>query len=338
MSIKSFEIPQADNLKDVIGTLSAVNSGATSYQEIAESIGKVERQGRYYRLAAQLLGFIKPSGTNNSEVTELGLKYINANSGLKKDILLNSVLNTPIIQTLIPYFESHPLGVTRAQVIKFIESVSEITGDSMIPRRISTIISWLKYLDVVLEEGLSYKLNVGNIKFPSLNFNNVSEPIVPSGGKLKEYIVVAERTERAKEMIVTMRDQVSMERANKIHTRLVNRASEKIRNVGSIPRMNSIIDLATKFQNQSFIFEIKSLTTQNERSQIRKGLSQLYEYQYLQNLSGSNLVLIIERQLSDKTKWMEDYLQLDRNILLIWDGDNKFYADDQIKEKVPFLF
>jgi hypothetical protein len=325
-------------LKDVIGTLSAVNSGATSYQEIAESIGKVERQGRYYRLAAQLLGFIKPSGTNNSEVTELGLKYINANSGLKKDILLNSVLNTPIIQTLIPYFESHPLGVTRAQVIKFIESVSEITGDSMIPRRISTIISWLKYLDVVLEEGLSYKLNVGNIKFPSLNFNNVSEPIVPSGGKLKEYIVVAERTERAKEMIVTMRDQVSMERANKIHTRLVNRASEKIRNVGSIPRMNSIIDLATKFQNQSFIFEIKSLTTQNERSQIRKGLSQLYEYQYLQNLSGSNLVLIIERQLSDKTKWMEDYLQLDRNILLIWDGDNKFYADDQIKEKVPFLF
>ena len=43
-------------IEDVIRTADAVASGATTFGEIAQRIGKVDRQGRYYRLAAQILG------------------------------------------------------------------------------------------------------------------------------------------------------------------------------------------------------------------------------------------------------------------------------------------
>jgi len=42
-------------LDDVIRTVEAVQGGAQSFQDIAGYIGKVDRQGRYYRLAAEIL-------------------------------------------------------------------------------------------------------------------------------------------------------------------------------------------------------------------------------------------------------------------------------------------
>ena len=71
MKIKSNNIPQADVLEDIIKTVIAVSKGAKTFQEIAKYIDKVERQGRYYRRAAEMLGFIKNTG-NTSYLTELG--------------------------------------------------------------------------------------------------------------------------------------------------------------------------------------------------------------------------------------------------------------------------
>jgi hypothetical protein len=53
MKIPSSKIPQADMLEDVLSVASAVNQGARTFQDIATYIHKVERQGRYYRLAAE---------------------------------------------------------------------------------------------------------------------------------------------------------------------------------------------------------------------------------------------------------------------------------------------
>ena len=59
MRIPSSEIPQADKLEDIIKVAEAVKNGNKTYQDIAMYIGKVERQGRYYRLAAEILGIIE---------------------------------------------------------------------------------------------------------------------------------------------------------------------------------------------------------------------------------------------------------------------------------------
>ena len=79
MRIPSNEIPQADELDDVIATVEAISQGAITFQEIAGAIGKVDRQGRYYRLASEILGLVRKVGRNRAELTNLGRTFINAN-------------------------------------------------------------------------------------------------------------------------------------------------------------------------------------------------------------------------------------------------------------------
>jgi hypothetical protein len=59
-------VPQADVLEDIARTVDAVAAGAASFQQIAAAIGKVERQGRYYRKAAQTMDLLR--NANNTAV------------------------------------------------------------------------------------------------------------------------------------------------------------------------------------------------------------------------------------------------------------------------------
>lgn len=128
-----------------------------------------------------------------------------------------------------------------------------------------------------------------------------------------------------------------MDRADNAHRRLVNLVASRIKDAGQIPRFNQLIDLATRHKGTDYIFEMKSITDANARKQVRNGLSQLYEYQYLQNLPNSNLVLVIERNLPDSSQWMVEYLENDRNINVIWDGDDNLYGTEATRERFEFL-
>lgn len=103
MKIPSSKIPQADMLDDVLSVADAVNKGARTFQDIAKHIHKVERQGRYYRLAAELLGLIKNSN-NNSELTDLGKIFVSSNISTQKEIAKNAVLNAHVFQRMLPFF------------------------------------------------------------------------------------------------------------------------------------------------------------------------------------------------------------------------------------------
>jgi len=78
---------------------------------------------------------------------------------------------------------------------------------------------------------------------------------------------------------------------------LVNLVAERIQSSGNIPLSNVLIDLAVRVNSTNYIFEIKTLSDDNIRNQLRDGLSQLYEYSYLQNLFNTKLVLVLEREL-----------------------------------------
>ncbi len=118
---------------------------------------------------------------------------------------------------------------------------------------------------------------------------------------------------------------------------MVNLVAKRIKTKGSIPRYNYLIDLATRFDEIDYIFEMKSLTEANTKSQIRSGLSQLYEYRYLQNLPDAKLVLVVENKPSSKFGWMLEYLESDRDILTIWDGDNKLFGTKKARGEMAFL-
>jgi hypothetical protein len=83
---------------------------------------------------------------------------------------------------------------------------------------------------------------------------------------------------------------------------------------------------------------MKSVTEANARSQIRRGISQLYEYRYLHNLPDATLVLVIERPIPAEISWMQEYLEKDRQVRLVWDGSNNLYASSETRNELTYLW
>jgi len=336
MKIPQSEIPQADNLDDVVNVAYAVSNGARTFQDIATFIHKVERQGRYYRLAAEILGFVRNS-QNNSELTELGQELVLSNEQRKREIVRSAVLGARVFQRMIPFFDLHQAHATREQVESFVEQVTETT-DSMVHRRTSTLVSWLEKIELLSYDNDIYRINIPEVtSTPIIQFAD-DEPLAITSSDLSEYQTVQERSIRADEVIQVMRNQALIDRANATHRSLLNLVAERLRSAGIIPRNNRLVDLAAFMSEHSFLFEMKSTTNSNARSQVREGLSQLYEYRYLQNLPDATLVLVISDPLLAKDSWMQDYLEGDRGVHLVWDGNNQLFASERTKQELSILW
>jgi len=339
MRIQSNDIPQADKIESVIAATVAVTNGAQTDIDIANKVHGIEgddRQGRYYRRASEILGFII-NQRNNATITAKGQLIANDPS-LTNPTLVESVLNLNLYQKLLPYFELHPEGLTRDQILSYLQSISAVDiGQTMIPRRISTIISWIKTLGIIELSGEKYKIsNIIIPDLPLISINDIEQPILPSTGELQEYEIVEKRIANAKEIITIYKNQAHLDRANTSHNNLVNLVAERIKVVGGIPKSNQFIDLATTI-NDDYIFEMKSTTDKNTKVQIRKGLSQLYEYRYIQNKPNAKLVLVVERPLVGDNTWLIDYLETDRNIHIVWDGNNNLYGTERTRAEIEFL-
>ena len=105
---------------------------------------------------------------------------------------------------------------------------------------------------------------------------------------------------------------VARERANQSHHAIEQALADKIRQRGYDPQFNDHIDLFYSCSLGSVIFEVKSCTENNIHSQIRKGISQLYEYRYIYGTSMTapiHLVLVLEVEPSRESQWLIDYLR-----------------------------
>ena len=339
MRIQSNDLPQADRIESVVAATFAIANGARTDIEIANQVPGIEgddRQGRYYRRAAEILGFITNT-RNISAITSKGQLVAN-NPTLINPVVIASVLNLNLYQKLLPYLILHPEGTTRQQIIKYLQLISVANiGPSMIPRRISTILAWIRTLGVIEQIGERYLIANAIIPtIPLINLNDIEQPVLPATGDLQEYKAVEQRISSAHEIITIYKEQARLDRANHSHIQLVNLVAERIRGSGGIPKSNQFIDLATTLQ-QDYIFEMKSTTEENVRTQVRKGISQLYEYRYLQNKPDANLILVVERPLAGDNSWMIDYMESDRNIHLVWDGDSNLYGTERTRGQLGFL-
>ena len=221
----------------------------------------------------------------------------------------------------------------------FLNATADLGTVTMAHRRISTVISWLVDLGIIVIQNSLYVLSNHTInqRIESIEFDNPDEPLLPNPNDLNEYTIVQQRSSAAHDTIVSYRSSAALERADNVHRDLVNLTSERIRNAGALPKFNQLIDLATHIAEKDYIFEMKSTTEINEKFQIRSGLSQLYEYRFLQNKPLAKLVLVIENSLSTKELWRQDYLEQDRDVYLVWDGNNELYGNDRTRKDLDFL-
>lgn len=176
MEFTTSDIPQADRIEKVMQTVEAVNEGAATENQIAEAIGFTDRQARYYRHAAESLGLII-NKSNNATVTESGKQLANSSTELRKTLITKAIFQNRLFNEIIKYFEKNKGGLTEEQVKTFLLSISDNDAHSTIPRRVKTIVSWLEYIEIIIESGESYvyndKLELG------FEENNADESIYP---------------------------------------------------------------------------------------------------------------------------------------------------------------
>lgn len=336
--ISTKDIPQADSLDKVVLAVQAVSQGKSTFQDIASDLGLTDRQGRYYRRAAEILRFItRTPHTNLSTLTPLGRELLRGDAGQRKQVLSTQVLGVPIVQSVIGMLAASNGTATQRDLGVSLWKIVPKTTQSMAERRLITIISWLENLDIVRKSG-QQQVMLQNLPSSAnkIEISDPETPVLPRPTELRLFEEIPRRATEASTIIKFEVDRVKLERANVIHERLRSLLAEKIKQSGFLPTYNKYVDLAVRMSGQDFLVEAKSST--NIRSQVRRGLSQLYEYRYLQCLPNAVLVLLLEKPLTGVNKWLLDYLTNDRGIYVIWDAANdELFTTDKGRENLPFM-
>ena len=131
--------------------------------------------------------------------------------------------------------------------------------------------------------------------------------------------------------------RVLREKANRSHARIVQLLASTARAGGLEPRDNLYIDLY--LGTVPLIIEVKSCNAENMLSQVRRGISQLYEYRYRSGIHDARLCLALEQEPSGQDHWLVSYLLEDRDIYPLWlVGDVTLDGPPQTRDALRFLF
>jgi hypothetical protein len=208
----------------------------------------------------------------------------------------------------------------------------------MVDRRLSTIAAWMTKIGMLQERNRRYFLQDLPEGVDMVDFNTPEEPLCPRTHQLEEYQEVAHRVRQQAKNMSVMVNQVAKERANDSHRMLTSLVASRVRSAGGIPKRNNIIDLSTELSGQIYLFEMKSTTESNAHAQIRRAISQLYEYRYMYTMWSAKLVIVIEQPPPRDLQWIVDYVVADRKLLLAWDGDRTtLHYPDALREQLQFM-
>jgi len=120
--------------------------------------------------------------------------------------------------------------------------------------------------------------------------------------------------------VISTYSKAKLEFANATHAQLLSVLTEFLGSHGHVVEANQFVDAFARLKSGPAIFEAKSLSDENEMSQVRHGLSQLYEYRYRHDLEDASLWLLLSRP--PKEEWLLDYLEKDRGVHVLWpEGD-----------------
>lgn len=274
------------------------------------------RQGRYYRLAAEVLGLIS-NQHNYAALTPSGKEFTTLNSSkARMDFLARCLIETPVFQEALRYIYKHkPNDKDLKLWFRSFYPGSDNTAD----RRFHTFISYLRDAGLLKHSAINNNLKkyVGSVikqKTPS------SQGL--AGRKLKRGAPDSTTIE-SKGIISVDVDMQKRERANQIHWKLVDAKATFLNARGLEPYENEHIDLYADANGDIIIYEMKSVNPGNTNllSQIRKSISQLYEYRYVYKEPNARLSVVTNHDITKNDKWILDYLTKDRTIAYEWTED-----------------
>lgn len=174
------DLPQADMIDTVIQTVHAVANGARTYQQIAKVINKVERQGRYYRLAAEQLGLIETVSINYSKLTRKGEEYISLPYELKHNFLVETALDNSALRATYEFAKSKN-QLTRDNITNFL--LESGVSYSVARRRTTTLTNWLVDLGLLSHQSSSYSVK------RSKDFQDKQNYIEPQEKENKKFFI-----------------------------------------------------------------------------------------------------------------------------------------------------
>ena len=96
--------------------------------------------------------------------------------------------------------------------------------------------------------------------------------------------------------IVSEISRLKMERANQQHAKTLSVLEGTLRHAGCDVMETKLIDAFSVVKGRSIIFEVKSITENNENDQRRRAISQLYEYRHRYSLNDALLCVVFSQE------------------------------------------
>jgi hypothetical protein len=138
--------------------------------------------------------------------------------------------------------------------------------------------------------------------------------------------IPVEATAEGDPYFVSLVSRVKYERANTMHARTLALLAAHLQSQNIGVGCNQLIDGFAQLGPGPAIFEVKSITAANERSQCRAAVAQLNEYQYLHRLSAASLWIVLSEQPT--IPWMGDYLRSHCKLHLVWVAGDELTGPD----------
>lgn len=332
--VSTSDFPQADRLNQVGLVAEAIHNGNETDNDIEQFIGLDShgRQGRYYRLSAEILGLIR-NDQNVAYLTPLGEEYAKlTNDTAKNDFLARCLVETEVFKAALNYIHAHQPNNEQLKLwFKNFYPGATSTAD----RRFITFQRYLEACNLVKEQNGQIFINkfVGGIvkqtapdelNLTGKKSGQTKPPVFEKTGKMNFNI-----------------DRQKRERANQIHWKLVDAKSSFLDAAGLESFENKHIDLFSKTDNDTIFYEMKSINTSgtNTIPQVRKAIAQLYEYRYIFNEPTAKLCIVTNSKLDNENVWISDYLSKDRLIAYEWTDDfMSFNCDKPAQELLGDFF
>jgi len=324
--VTTADFPQADRLEQVGQVALAISKGNRADEEIESFIGLDSggRQGRYYRLAAEVLGLIQ-NQHNYAVLTPLGTEFATLKTvGARMDFLARCLVETPVFHEALRYIHSH--NPTDNQLKLWFRSYYP-GASSTADRRFHTFISYLRdagLLKTHQSKNVLKKFAGGVVKNTAPTKQGLTRR------RLKQSPLVT-ATAGSKGFISYDVDAQKMERANQIHWQLIDAKSSFLDARGFEPYANEYIDLYADAKGDVVLYEMKSVDPEgsNLLAQVRKAVSQLYEYRYIFEEPKARLCIVTNHAIAKKDEWLLTYLSKDRIIAYEWTEDlTNFQCND----------
>jgi hypothetical protein len=140
----------------------------------------------------------------------------------------------------------------------------------------------------------------------------------------------------------TLTNPALLERANNQHFLLEKMVSEGCTTNGHRPQYNIHIDLFVDTDAGTVLFEMKSCNVGSVRLQVRRAISQVFEYSYRYRDSLKSTVqrcIVVERKPRGPDNWLVQYVQF-LGIALVWKKDSVSSLEcsaQSLRMLVPFL-